>query len=128
MGKQIEVTPKIEGESKKLSGSTNTETQTKTENGSEVKPNTEETIEKTDEAQAKTETKVETEAKGYDVKHIVKYVGNGVWIDSNHQTWMRSSDNQNIISQLQLTDAEYQTREDIKFMVSYGEMTHTVVE
>ena len=54
---------------------------------------------------------------------------NGVWIDSENQKWANKDvPGTNIKCQRKYSADEYDKRDDIKFMVSYGEMKLTTVE
>lgn len=60
---------------------------------------------------------------------VVDYIGNGVWIDSENQKWANKDiSGTNIKCQRKYSADEYDKRDDIKFMVSYGEMKLTTVE
>lgn len=81
---------------------------------------------KSEEPQEKAkETKEETKS----IIHVVEYVGTGIWVDSKRVSWSsvehRGTD---IIKQRNITDEEFQTREDIKFMIGYGAMRETIVQ
>lgn len=53
-------------------------------------------------------------------KHVVTYVGTSEFTDSTGHKWHHNDE-------VLLTDDEYAVREDLHFMVKYGEMKHTVV-
>lgn len=61
-------------------------------------------------------------------KVIVRYVGSGIWKDSKGDLWAKEDKTKNILTERQYSKSEYETREDIKFMVSYGAMQITEVE
>lgn len=62
-------------------------------------------------------------------KCVVEYVGNSVWVDSNNDKWSRNDvKGTSIKSQRTYPAQEYESRDDLKFMVQYGEMKLTVVE
>lgn len=62
-------------------------------------------------------------------KCIVEYVGNSIWVDSNNNKWSRNDvKGTSIKSQRTYSAQEYESRDDLKFMVKYGEMKLTVVE
>ena len=52
--------------------------------------------------------------------HVVTYVGTSEFIDNTGHKWHHNDE-------VLLTDNEYAVREDLHFMVKYGEMKHTVV-
>ena len=55
---------------------------------------------------------------------VVSYVGRGVWVDSDHKCWSRNvNEGANILSSRTYSKEEYELRDDIKFMVNYGEMS-----
>lgn len=68
------------------------------------------------------EIKQETEEKTTEGTVIVRYVGTSVWKDCTGKLWANTDKTKNILSERQYTKEEYETREDIKFMVKYGEM------
>jgi hypothetical protein len=53
---------------------------------------------------------------------IVRYIGGGVWIDEKGNYWANEDKSDNILHERQYSKAEYESREDIQFMVSYGAM------
>lgn len=60
-------------------------------------------------------------------KAIITYVGNGVWRDAKGVCWSRVEKvNVNILTTRSYDEAEYNEREDLKFMVKYGEMKLTL--
>ena len=54
------------------------------------------------------------------VKHVLTYVGQSEYKDSTGKKWRKNDENT-------YGDTEYANRKDLQFMVSYGEMKHTVV-
>lgn len=56
-------------------------------------------------------------------KAILVYIGNGVWKDSIGDHWSRTDKpNARILSTRSYDEEEYNKRDDLKFMVKYGEM------
>lgn len=53
-------------------------------------------------------------------KHVVTYIGSSEFTDSTGHKWHNNDEEL-------FTDDEYDVREDLHFMVKYGEMKHTVV-
>jgi hypothetical protein len=105
-------------ESTKLGTESGTETQGNTLNGS---AGISEQLENTKETEAESRT-------GKTVKHVVTYIGNGNWIDGVNEKWARQTvAGTGIMNSREYTDVEYQTREDLKFMISYGAMTVVTV-
>lgn len=91
------------------------DTEEKQENNTETKDDAD-----SDEAEAK-----DDETTGL---HIIDYIGNGIWVDSENEKWSRDNvPGTNILSQRKYTDDEYKDRRDIKFMVRYGAMKETIV-
>ena len=71
------------------------------------------------------ETKAEdTESNG---TVIVRYVGGGAWIDEKGCYWANENKSNNILHERQYSKSEYESREDIKFMVAYGAMESTII-
>lgn len=61
-------------------------------------------------------------------KAVVTYVGNGVWRDAKGNSWARvDRPGTDILATRSYAEAEYNEREDLKFMVKYGEMKITLV-
>ena len=87
-----------------------------TDNASEEAKNTSETKEQTKSNKAKAG------------KVVVTYIGSGIWKDSANKLWASTNKTGNILCERQYTAEEYDAREDIKFMVSYGSMKATHVE
>ena len=54
-------------------------------------------------------------------KAVVTYIGNGTWKDSNDKCWARV-DGKNVLSTRSFNIDDYENRDDLKFMVRYGEM------
>ena len=77
------------------------------------------------ETATKTDEKA-TATKGKTV--IVEYVGGSVWKDSEKKLWSKTGNGAGIKPQRQYSAEEYEKREDLKFMVGYGEMKATFVE
>lgn len=93
-----------------------------TDNASEKQENTNE-IDKSDEnKEEKTDTKASESGKA-----VLTYVGSSVWKDAKGEFWARENKTQNILSERQYDMSEYEDREDLKFMVKYGEMKLTRV-
>lgn len=59
---------------------------------------------------------------------IVEYVGESIWKDSEKKLWAKTDNGAGIKPQRQYSAEEYEKREDLKFMVGYGEMKATFVE
>lgn len=70
------------------------------------------------------ETKAEIESNG---TVIVRYVGGGAWIDEKGCYWANENKSDNILHERQYSKSEYESREDIKFMVAYGAMESTII-
>lgn len=54
-------------------------------------------------------------------KHMVTFVGQGIWIDGHGNAWCKT-ERDNMITTKTFTDDEFNSREDIVFMVRYGAM------
>lgn len=94
--------------------------------GGESIDNTSVTAEDNSETATKTEDEAtEPELEG---KVVVTYVGGGIWKDANGKYWASVKKSENILSERQYTAEEYESREDIKFMVNYGAMKATHVK
>lgn len=91
-----------------------------TGNATEGQKDTNETAQKTDEKATATAT------KGKAV--IVEYVGGSIWQDSEKKLWAKTDNGAGIKPQRQYSAEEYEKRDDLKFMVGYGEMKATFVE
>lgn len=98
---------------------TSEQTETKVE-PAELINNTTEAKEDINEISKDTENKAEN-------KVIVRYIGGGVWKDSRGKLWSNTDKTQNILSERPYSESEYEEREDLKFMVSYGAMKVTHV-
>ena len=59
---------------------------------------------------------------------IVEYVGGSIWQDSEKKLWSKTGNDAGIKPQRQYSAEEYEKRDDLKFMVGYGEMKATFVE
>lgn len=60
-------------------------------------------------------------------KAVVRYVGSGIWKDSNKELWSNEHKTSTIMAERTYSIDEYEGREDIKFMVGYGAMQVTFV-
>lgn len=89
-----------------------------TGNATEGQKDTNETAQKPDEKA--------TATKGKAV--IVEYVGGSIWQDSEKKLWSKTGNGAGIKPQRQYSAEEYEKRDDLKFMVGYGEMKATFVE
>lgn len=89
-----------------------------TGNATEGQKGTNETAPKTDEKATATNGKAV----------IVEYVGGSIWKDSEGKLWAKTDNGAGIKPQRQYSADEYEKREDLKFMVGYGEMKATFVE
>ena len=88
----------------------------------ELTNNTEENKENTNEiAQEQADTQNATEMV------VVTYVGHSIYKDEHKELWANIDKSENILSTRQYTAEEYDKREDLKFMVGYGEMKATNV-
>lgn len=67
-----------------------------------------------------TENNKETDKKASARKAVVSYIGNGTWKDIKGERWSRNDTRS-------YDENEYEEREDIKFMVKYGEMKVSLV-
>lgn len=81
---------------------------------------------KADKEQAKSEQKAEEKTGTV----IVTYTGSGVWKDETGALWASNvpASASSIINERQYSASEYDSREDIKFMVGYGAMKTTFVK
>lgn len=75
----------------------------------------------------KQETEQNNEVKPEKGTVIVRYVGGGAWIDNKGCYWANEKKSENILNERQYSAEEYESRDDIKFMVAYGAMKSTVV-
>lgn len=82
----------------------------------------------TDNASDGKENHNEADAQTDGDKAVVTYVGNGVWRDSEGKGWARTENRgAGILATRSYSKAEYDKREDLNFMVKYGEMKLTLV-
>lgn len=65
------------------------------------------------------ETAPKNESKATD-KHVVTYIGSSEYIDSTGHKWHKNDEKT-------YSNDEYAKRNDLHFMIKYGEMKHTVV-
>lgn len=93
-----------------------------TGNATEEQKGTNETAQKTDEKATATATAMAGKAV------IVEYVGGSIWQDSEKKLWSKTGNGAGIKPQRQYSAKEYEKRDDLKFMVGYGEMKATFVE
>lgn len=91
----------------------------------ELTGNTTEDQKDTNETAQKPDEKA-TATKGKTV--IVEYIGGSIWKDSEKKLWAKTDNGAGIKTQRQYSAEEYEKREDLKFMVGYGEMKATFVE
>lgn len=75
-------------------------------------------IKQTEENTSK-DTQKSTDESGA-TKHVVTYVGGSEYIDASKHVWHKGDE-------MTYSDDEYNERNDIHFMVKYGEMKHTIV-
>ena len=99
-----------------------------------VQDNNQESIDNTQEGQDNTleikldgDTEKPQKPTATMTKHIVTFIGNGIWMDNHGDSWHRGHHNENIKSEREYTDEEFVNRNDLKFMISYGAMKHTKV-
>lgn len=113
-------------ETEKLANVEPAKTQTQsaelTDNTSAKSENTQKTDKQTNKAEQKTEDKKGTV--------VVTYIGSGVWKDESGELWASTipASAGSIINERQYSASEYDSREDIKFMVGYGAMKATFVK
>lgn len=83
---------------------------------------TDNTMEKAEGNKKTEQQKVKTEPqKAGNV--LVTYIGHGSWIDAEREYWSATENKKaNVLSNRTYTKDEYESREDLKFMVGYGEM------
>ena len=62
----------------------------------------------------------ETEPKAEEKKAVLTYVGNSKWVDSEDEAWTNGATRSYL-------ESEYEKRDDLKFMVRYGEMRLALV-
>lgn len=63
---------------------------------------------------------IEEQAPKAQNKHVITYIGGSEYTDSKGHKWHKHDE-------MTYNDDEYITRNDLHFMVNYGEMKHTVV-
>lgn len=78
--------------------------------------------EKSENASETAEEQKQEEPADNQNKVVVLYVGGGVWKDSCGKLWANTNRTDNILCERHYSREEYETRDDIKFMVEYGEM------
>ena len=91
----------------------------------ELTDNTSETAEDTEKTEAEaTEEKTEEAATSAASKKVlVEYCGNGVWKDAKGKCWSRiEKPAVDILASRSFEQNDYDRRDDLKFMVKYGEM------
>lgn len=82
----------------------------------------------TDSTSETAENNAETTEEADAEKAVVSYIGNGVWRDAKGKHWSRNErKDANILSTRSYNKSEYDEREDLKFMVKYGEMKVSLV-
>lgn len=67
-----------------------------------------------------TQKKAEEQAPKAQDKHVITYIGGSEFTDSRGHKWHKHDE-------MTYNNDEYVTRDDLHFMVKYGEMKHTVV-
>lgn len=92
----------------------------------ELTNNTSEKLKDTNETEK--HTQAETKEEKSAGKVVVRYISGGIWKDSKGKLWATENKAANILSERQYSAAEYEKRDDIKFMVQYGSMKVTNVE
>lgn len=98
--------------------------------GAESIDNASETAEDTEKTEAKaTEEKTEKAATSAASKKVlVEYCGNGVWKDAKGKCWSRiEKPAVDILASRSFEQNDYDRRDDLKFMVKYGEMKTRLV-
>ena len=89
-----------------------------TDNASETAEDTEKT-----EAEATEEKAGEAATSAASKKVLVEYCGNGVWKDAKGKCWSRiEKPTVDILASRSFEQNDYDRRDDLKFMVKYGEM------
>ena len=93
-----------------------------TDNTSVKSENTQKTDRQTDKTKQKAEDNKGTV--------VITYIGSGVWKDESGELWAPTvpASAGSIINERQYSASEYDSREDIKFMVGYGAMKATFVK
>lgn len=59
-------------------------------------------------------------------KHMLTYMGNGIWTDQTGKCWCRDK-KANCINHTTMSAKELDARPDIKFMIKYGAIKDTIV-
>ena len=67
-----------------------------------------------------TDEATQNETKKQTVKHVLVYIGSSEFKDSTGRRWHHNDEQT-------YTEDEYASRKDLQFMVTYGEMKHTIV-
>ena len=129
MGK-IEITPKtdevnlkIEESEESASVSIPNESLILSDKIEDTSTDTEESIQKTDEEPIKEAKKGKLD-QGLGV-NIVTFIGNGMWTDEKGESWHKNDPR--VESERSYTNEEFAKRSDLKFMIEYGAMKHTIV-
>lgn len=73
------------------------------------------------------EADMKTEKDTNGRRHSVMYIANGIWKDSKGVYWSREP-HANCVQSKTFSDGEFESRDDIKFMVRYGSMKDIVSE
>ena len=61
-------------------------------------------------------------------KAVLTFIGNGEWKDSKGEMWSRNErPSAEVLATRSYLESEYEGREDLKFMVRYGEMKVSLV-
>jgi len=81
------------------------------DNQSEAKKDINESTAKADEPKGKTA--------------VITYLGTSIWKDEKGNFWSKHDEGESILAERQMPIEEYEKREDLKFMVGYGEMKVT---
>ena len=75
----------------------------------------------------KPEADAKTEQSAGGRRHSIMYIATGIWKDSKGVYWCREP-HTNCSQSKTFSEEEFQTRDDIKFMVKYGSMKDIVSE
>lgn len=67
-----------------------------------------------------TEKATQAEAKEQVVKHVLVYIGQSEFTDTKGNKWHKNDEHT-------FDEKDYANRDDLQFMVNYGEMKHTIV-
>ena len=59
---------------------------------------------------------------------VVRYVGASIWKDEKGNFWSKEDQGESILAERQMPTDEYEKRDDLKFMVGYGEMKVSFVK